>query len=112
VMKVDRPVPEVNPMFLRLYYSLAAMKKSFMKGCKPLIGVDGCFLKGPFKGQLLAIVGRNGNDNMYPIAYSVVEVETKVNWIWFLETLVSDLGSHERHTKPTFILDWRKVSHG
>ncbi|XP_062166992.1 uncharacterized protein LOC133873286 [Alnus glutinosa] len=93
-MKVDRPVPEVNPRFLRPYCSLAAMKKGFMEGCRPVIGVDGCFLKGPFKGQLLAVVGRDGNKNMYPIAYAVLEVETKDIWIWFLETLVSDLGSH------------------
>jgi hypothetical protein len=88
------------------------MKKGFMEGCKPVIGVDGCFLKGPFKGQLLATVGRNDNDNMYPIAYAAVEAETKDNWIWFLETLVFDLGSHEQHTRPTFISDWHKVSHG
>jgi hypothetical protein len=54
VMKVDRPVLEVNPRFLRLYYSLAAMKDGFLEGCRPAIGMNGCFLKGPFKGQLLA----------------------------------------------------------
>jgi len=46
VMKVDRTVPEVNPRFQRLYCSLAVMKKGFLEGCKPMIGVDGCFLKG------------------------------------------------------------------
>jgi len=112
VMKVDRPVPEVNPKFLRMYCSLAAMKKGFLEGCRPVIGVDGCFLKGPFKGQLLAVVGRDGNDNMYPIAYDVVEAETKDSWIWFLKTLVSDLGHHERHSRPTFISDRQKVSYG
>lgn len=43
VMKVDRPLPEVNPRFLRMYCSLAAMKKSFMEGCRPVIG-GGCVL--------------------------------------------------------------------
>ncbi|XP_062170546.1 uncharacterized protein LOC133876254 [Alnus glutinosa] len=81
VMKVDRTVPEANPRFQRLYCSLAAMKKGFLEGCRPVIGVDGCFLKGPFKGQLLAAVGRDGNDNMYLIAYAVVEAETKDSWI-------------------------------
>jgi hypothetical protein len=112
VMKVDRTVPEANPRFQRLYCSLATMKKGFLEGCRPVIRVDGCFLKRPFKGQLLAAVGRDGNDNMYPIAYAVVEAETKDSWIWFLETLVSDLGNHERHGRPTFISDRQKVSHG
>lgn len=74
--------------------------------------MDECFLKGPFKGQLLATVGRDGNDNMYPIAYVVVEAETKDSWIWFLETLVSDLGYYERHSRPTFISNQQKVSFG
>jgi hypothetical protein len=112
VMKVDRTVPEVIPRFQRLYCSLAAMKKGFLEGCKPMIRIDGCFLKGPFKGQLLTAIGRDGNDNMYPIAYAVVEAETKDSWIWFLETLVSNLGNHERHGKPTFISNRQKVSYG
>jgi len=49
---------------------------------------------------------------MYPIAYVVVEAETKDSWIWFLETLVSDLGNHERHGRLTFISNRQKVSHG
>jgi len=48
--------------------------------------------------------------NMYPIAIAVVESKTKDSWTWFLECLVSDLGSHERHTSPTFISDRQKVS--
>jgi len=53
----------------------------------------------------LAVVGRDGNDNMYPIAYVVVEAETKDSWTWFLEILMSDLGAHEQHARLTFISD-------
>jgi len=53
LMKVERPCPEVPPKFHRLYMSFAAMKKGFLDGCRSVIGVDGCFLKGPFKGMLL-----------------------------------------------------------
>lgn len=108
-IKVDRPSMSVNPKFQRLYVSLAATKKGFLDGCRPVIGVDGCFLKGPFKGQLLSAVGRDGNNNMYPIAFAVVEAETKDSWVWFLETLIADLGSHEKHGRPTFISDRQKV---
>ncbi|XP_059431694.1 uncharacterized protein LOC132165226 [Corylus avellana] len=80
IMKVDGPNPNVLPKFGRLYFSLAAMKKGFLDGCRPVIGVDGCFLKGPFKGHQLAAVGRDGNNNMYPIAFAVVEAETKDSW--------------------------------
>jgi hypothetical protein len=109
-MKVDRPNPDLPPKFGRLYVSLAAMKRGFLKGCRPIIGVDGCFLKGPFKGQLLSAVGRDGNNNMYPIAFAIVEAEVKDSWVWFLETLVPDLGTHGRHVRPTFISDRQKVT--
>jgi hypothetical protein len=110
VMKVDRPNPNLPPKFGRMYVSLAAMKKGFLEGCRPIIGVDGCFLKGPYKGQLLSAVGRDGNNNMYPIAFAIVEAEVKDSWIWFLETLVSDLGTHVRHARPTFMSDRQKVT--
>ena len=79
-MKVDRPNPNLPPKFGRMYVSLAAMKKGFLEGCRPIIGIDGCFLKGPFKGQLLSAIGRDEN-NMYTIAFAVVEAEVKDNWI-------------------------------
>jgi hypothetical protein len=110
VMKVDRPNPDLPPKFGRLYVSLAAMKRGFLEGCRPIIGVDGCFLKGPFKGQLLSAVGRDGNNNIYPIAFAIVEAEVKDSWVWFLETLVFDLGTHGRQARPTFISNGQKIT--
>ena len=92
LMKVDRLTTEMPPTFERMYLSLAAMRDGFKIGCRPIIGLDGCHLKGPFKGQLLSAVSRDANDNMYPITIAIVEAETKDSWTWFLETLVSDLG--------------------
>ncbi|MBA0755881.1 hypothetical protein Gogos_019921 [Gossypium gossypioides] len=39
---------------------------------EPTLGLDDCFLKGPFKGELLAIVGRDGNYQMYLVAWDSV----------------------------------------
>jgi hypothetical protein len=110
LMSVDRPMPDLPPKFERIYLSLAAMTKGFVEGCRPVIGLDGCFLKGPFKGTLLAAVGRDANNNMYPIAIAVVEAETKDSWSWFLEALMSNLRIHKTHSMPTFISDRQKVS--
>lgn len=49
------------------------MKKGFKGGCGPLICLDRCFIKGEFKGQLLSVVARDPNNNMYPVAFAVVE---------------------------------------
>ncbi|KAL0373575.1 UNVERIFIED_CONTAM: hypothetical protein Sradi_3273200 [Sesamum radiatum] len=70
-----------NPtVFDRLYYSLNALKLGFLGGCRPIIGLDGCFLKTVYQGQLLVAVGRDGSDNMIPIALAVVQVENRDNW--------------------------------
>ena len=45
--------------------------------CKPIIGLDGYFLKERYKGQLLAIVGGDPNDQMLPIAFVIMEDKLK-----------------------------------
>lgn len=103
---VDRPL---LPSFQRLYMCLNGCKESF-KVCRPIIGLDGCFLKGYYGGQILAVVGRDPNDQMLPIAVAVVESETKDSWDWFLKLLVDDLGGPEACNSYTFISDQQKVS--
>ena len=36
-----------RPMFQRLYVCFAALKKGFLEGCRPVVGLDGCHIKGP-----------------------------------------------------------------
>jgi hypothetical protein len=57
----------------------------------------------------MAAVGRDANNNMYPIAMAVVEAETRESWTWFLETLVAHLAPCGPHGW-TFISDRQKVS--
>ncbi|GAA0174253.1 hypothetical protein LIER_41683 [Lithospermum erythrorhizon] len=61
------------------------LKRGFCLGCRKFICVDGCFLKGAFKGQLLATVGVDGDNGIYPIAWAVVEVENTESWTWALK---------------------------
>jgi len=46
---------------------LKACKDSFISFC-PIIGLDGCLLKGKYGGELLTTIGRDDNDQMLPIA--------------------------------------------
>ncbi|XP_072066900.1 uncharacterized protein [Arachis hypogaea] len=83
---------ERRPLFNRLYISLDACKKGFKAGCRPLIGLDGCFLKGYFGGHLLSAVGQDANNSFFVIAFAVVEAENTDPWKWFLSILHDDLG--------------------
>ena len=75
---------EEFPHFERLYVCLAECKKGWKDGCRPLIGLDGCHVKGPHTGQLLVAVGIYADNAMYPIAYATVEAENSCTWKWFL----------------------------
>ncbi|KAK8554902.1 hypothetical protein V6N13_118583 [Hibiscus sabdariffa] len=50
---------------------------------RPFISVDGCFLKGYYQWYLLATVGIDANDCIYPITVAVVEAETRDSCCWF-----------------------------
>ncbi|XP_012842534.1 PREDICTED: uncharacterized protein LOC105962758 [Erythranthe guttata] len=93
--------------FHRLYMCFNACKVGFKNGCRPIIGVDGCFLKGGHGGQLLTAVGLDPNNNIFPIAYAIVESETKDSWIWFLNLLNADIGFENEHNW-TFMSDKQK----
>ncbi|XP_062014682.1 uncharacterized protein LOC133731289 [Rosa rugosa] len=80
--------------FKRIYICFAALREGWRAGCRPIIGLDGCHLKGVHKGQLLSAVGIDGNNGMYPIAWDIVEQESRDSWTWFLTFLKEDLEIH------------------
>ncbi|XP_022869495.1 uncharacterized protein LOC111388904 [Olea europaea var. sylvestris] len=78
-------------VFKAIYVCFDACKKGFLGGCRPVICIDGCFLKGNFGGQLLAAVCIDRNDCIFPIANAIVETESNASWLWFLKLLGGDL---------------------
>ncbi|XP_073130876.1 uncharacterized protein [Henckelia pumila] len=80
------------PIFQRMYFSLQALKSGFLAGCRPVIGLDGCFLKTNYGGQLLVAIGGDGNENIFPISMAVVQVENFDTWRWFISELLEDIG--------------------
>lgn len=88
---------------------LEACKEAFTTSCRPLIGLDACFLKGDFGGQLIGDVGKDENNKICPITYAVVEAETKDSWQWFLKLLLKDLKSIQ-HKEYRFISHQQKVN--
>ncbi|XP_016173439.1 uncharacterized protein LOC107615943 [Arachis ipaensis] len=101
------PQPESLPLFDRLYISLDVCKRGFKQGCGPLIGQDGCFLKGYYGGHLLSAVGKDANNYFFVIAYVVVLNECKETWNWFSTFLQEDLGDVTQHGW-NFISDQQK----
>ncbi|RYQ97482.1 hypothetical protein Ahy_B08g093530 [Arachis hypogaea] len=55
--------------------------------CKPIVQVDGTHLYRKYKGCLLVAVSQDGNNNIVPIAFAIVEGETSDAWHFFLSNL-------------------------
>ncbi|KAF7120871.1 hypothetical protein RHSIM_Rhsim13G0222200 [Rhododendron simsii] len=86
IMKtIPSPTPDGQPIFERIYVCLGPLKQGMLAGCKRLVCMDACHLKGTHGGQLLVAVGIDANNQSFPFAYAVAESETKDTWTWFLE---------------------------
>ncbi|XP_059310018.1 uncharacterized protein LOC132061178 [Lycium ferocissimum] len=106
VVKVVEPNADSRPVFQSFYICFDALKKAFQH-CRKCIGLDGCFLKGVCRGQLLVAVCKDGNNQMLPLAWAVVEYENKSTWTWFIRILKEDLALGDG-THLTLITDMQK----
>jgi hypothetical protein len=93
-------VQERMPIFERMYICLDA--------CRKVVGLDECFFKGATNGELLCVVGRDANNQMYPIAWAVVKKENNDTWNWFCDILFRDL-SVDTGEDWVFTSDQQKV---
>ncbi|KAI5425876.1 hypothetical protein KIW84_031629 [Lathyrus oleraceus] len=100
-INVDRPNPSIQLRFESFYFCFGGCKKGFINGCRPFVGVDGCYLKTKYGGQLLIAVDRDPNDQYFPLDFGVVETETKDNWRKRLDNEVAMSG----HWMPTWAMD-------
>ena len=49
------------------------------------------FFKGATSGELIQAIVRDDNNQMYPIAWAVVDKENNMNWDWFCDLLFRDI---------------------
>jgi hypothetical protein len=78
--------------FQIMYICLDACKKGFINGYWPVICLDAYHLKGDYGGQLLCAIGKDGNGDMFSIAFAMAKAETNESWQWFITILLEDLG--------------------
>ncbi|RYR33909.1 hypothetical protein Ahy_A10g048581 [Arachis hypogaea] len=74
------PQPNGDVIFDKMYVYLYGCKMGFKAGCRPLIGLDGAFLKIQFGGQILAAVAQDANHHIYVIAWTIVKIENTETW--------------------------------
>ncbi|XP_070039944.1 uncharacterized protein [Nicotiana tomentosiformis] len=79
VVRTSKEIEPGKEVFVGIYICLHALKIGWLEGCRNIIGFDGTFLKGVCKGDPLSCNAKDGNNQMYPVAWAVVEKETKNN---------------------------------
>ena len=99
------PGEQSRTHFDRVILSFPALRDGFKADCRPFIGIDGCHLKGPYKGVLLSAVAIDANTGIFPIAACVCSVENTSTWTWFLGHLKTFL---EDRRQLTFMCDRQK----
>ncbi|CAM0943038.1 unnamed protein product [Alopecurus aequalis] len=95
-------------VFQSFYVCFNALKLGFKAGCRKVIGLDGCLFKGAVKGELSCAIARDANNQMYQVAWAVVEQETNESWKWFIGLLIKDLDINNNGAGWVFISDQQK----
>ncbi|XP_016172717.1 uncharacterized protein LOC107615118 [Arachis ipaensis] len=72
--------------FHRLFWTFSPCVETF-KYCKSLISIDGTHLYGKYGGTLLMAIAQDGNSNILPVAFRLVEGENTASWKFFLSHL-------------------------
>ena len=108
ILQTEMKDENAQPKFKRIYIRYNAQKVGFLRGCRSIIGLDGYHLKGRFGGQILFAITRDANDNIFLVAFAVVEQENKDSWVWFLQQFSDDIGNLDQ-VNLVFIIDRQKV---
>ncbi|KAI3855781.1 hypothetical protein MKX03_033461, partial [Papaver bracteatum] len=92
--------------FESVMISFAAPLQGFKDGCRPIIGLDVCHLKGKYGGALLAATALDAQNGLVPLGIFICRNECYENWYLFLKNLKPKVIGH--HLNLNFISDRQK----
>ena len=75
-------------MFNFAFWAFGSCIRGF-RHCRPMISIDAMHLYGKYKGKLLIAMATDGNNEVYPLMFTVVESESTKTWGWFLACLLT-----------------------
>ncbi|XP_057745471.1 uncharacterized protein LOC130963364 [Arachis stenosperma] len=93
-VRVGDQVDESTVYFHRLFWTFLPCIEPF-RHCKPLVSIDRTHLCGKYGGTLLLVIAQDGNSNILPIAFALVEGENAESWSFFLSILLSHVTPQE-----------------
>ncbi|XP_057740306.1 uncharacterized protein LOC130957466 [Arachis stenosperma] len=85
-VRVGGQVDESQVYFHRLFWTFLPCIEAFHH-CKPLVSIDSTHLYGKYGRTLLDAITQDGNSNILPVAFALVEGENAESWSIFLSHL-------------------------
>ncbi|XP_021602262.1 uncharacterized protein LOC110607453 [Manihot esculenta] len=83
---INDRLDRISRVFDRMFWAYRQSIQGF-KHCRPVIFVDGTFLYGKYSGCILCATGLDENNQIFPLAFAIVENEDSDNWGWFMSCL-------------------------
>ncbi|XP_021821693.1 uncharacterized protein LOC110763249 [Prunus avium] len=81
-----------NNHFVYLFMAVGACIRGFRSSMRPVIVMDATHLKSKYKGVMFVANAFNGNQNIYPLAFGIGDLETDASWPWFFTLLYEVIG--------------------
>ncbi|KAF5776452.1 putative transcription factor interactor and regulator CCHC(Zn) family [Helianthus annuus] len=89
-------------MFVSFYASLCG----FLNSCRPLLFLEATSMWSKYGEVLITANAIDGNDDFFPVAFAIVDVEDDNNWRWFLGQLKATIFNSQQPI--TFVFDREK----
>ena len=55
------------------------------KKLRPVVAMDGTHLKGKYKGTMFITLCFDGNQQIYPLAFGIADMENETSYTWFFQ---------------------------
>ncbi|KAH9751900.1 SWIM-type domain-containing protein [Citrus sinensis] len=79
--------------FKYCFMAIGSSLRGFTSCIRPVIAVDGTFMKGRYKRTSFVATSLDGNNQLYPVAFGVGDSENDASWEWFFTKLRESIGN-------------------
>ncbi|TYK08019.1 uncharacterized protein E5676_scaffold265G001640 [Cucumis melo var. makuwa] len=79
----------------KFYFMALAASIDAWNYCVPVISVDGAAMKNKYLGTLISACTIDGNSQIVPLAFAVVDSENDLSWSWFFRNLKNLKKNHK-----------------